>query len=96
MGHSLVDLPMKLLMPSASENVKEIAFKTISSASKSEIKRVVESMSGLQVERVNTLNMQGKKKRRGGRLISRPNYKKAYVTLKKPISSHLEDSIRTD
>lgn len=30
--------------------------------------------------------MQGKKKMRGGRLIARPDYKKAYVTLKNPSS----------
>lgn len=30
--------------------------------------------------------MQGKKKMRGGGLIARPDYKKAYVTLKNPSS----------
>lgn len=29
--------------------------------------------------------MKGKKKMRGGRLISKPDYKKAYVTLKNPL-----------
>lgn len=43
-------------------------------------------MYGFEIEKVRTLNMQGKRKQRGGRLISRPNYKKAYVTLRAPIS----------
>lgn len=43
-------------------------------------------MYGIEVEKVRTLNMQGKKKQGGGRLVARPNYKKAYVTLKNPLS----------
>lgn len=33
-----------------------------------------------------TLNRDGKKKKRGGILIANPDYKKAYVTLKSPLS----------
>lgn len=33
-----------------------------------------------------TLNRDGKKKKRGGLLIANPDYKKAYVTLKSPLS----------
>ena len=33
-----------------------------------------------------TLNMEGKKKKRGGLLLAKPDYKKAYVTLKNPLS----------
>jgi large subunit ribosomal protein L23 len=53
-----------------------------------EIKRVLESLYGLQVAKVNTLNMEGKKKRAKGSLAfyRRPDYKKAYVTLKEPVS----------
>ncbi|KAK8562742.1 hypothetical protein V6N13_018693 [Hibiscus sabdariffa] len=84
MASSFIDLPMKLLTPSSSNNIKEFALKTVPAASKTEIKSFLQSMYGLQVEKVRTLNMQGKKKRRGGHLIARPNYKKAYVTLKNP------------
>jgi len=80
------NLPLKLVMPSSRENIKEVAFKTIPSASKIEIKRVLESLYGLEVEKVQTLNMQGKKKRRGGIVFSKPDYKKAYVTLKNPVT----------
>ncbi|KAH9310769.1 hypothetical protein KI387_025804, partial [Taxus chinensis] len=80
------NLPLKLVMPSSLENIKEIAFKTIPCASKIEIKRILESLYGFEVEKVQTLNMQGKQKRRGGIVYYKPDYKKAYVTLKNPIS----------
>lgn len=80
------NLPIKLLMPNSSTNIQEIALKTIPSASKIEIKRVLESLYGFEVEKVRTLNMEGKKKKRGGLLIAKPDYKKAYVTLKNPLS----------
>lgn len=51
-----------------------------------EIKRVLESLYGFEVEKVQTLNMDGKKKQRGGILLAKPNYKKAFVTLRTPLS----------
>ncbi|EYU31011.1 hypothetical protein MIMGU_mgv1a014743mg [Erythranthe guttata] len=83
---NFANLPIKLLMPSSFSNIKEIALKTIPSASKIEIKRVLESLYGFEVEKVETLNMDGKKKKRGGLLIAKPDYKKAYVTLRTPLS----------
>lgn len=46
----------------------------------------MESLYIFEVEKVQTLNMDGKKKKRGGLLIAKPDYKKAYVTLKNPLS----------
>ncbi|PIN18928.1 putative mitochondrial ribosomal protein L23 [Handroanthus impetiginosus] len=83
---NFANLPIKLLMPSSFSNITEIALKTIPSASKIEIKRVLESLYGFEVEKVQTLNMEGKKKKRGGLLIAKPDYKKAYVTLRRPLS----------
>jgi large subunit ribosomal protein L23 len=55
------------------------------SANKIEIKNAVEKMYGVNVERVNTINVLGKKKSRftkAGTLTGRkPSYKKAIVTL---------------
>ena len=55
------------------------------SANKIEIKNAVEKMYGVNVERVNTINVLGKKKSRftkAGTLTGRkPDYKKAIVTL---------------
>jgi len=42
----------------------------------------LESLYGFEVEKVRTLNMDGKKKKRGGIVIAKPDYKKAFVTLK--------------
>ncbi|KAJ0252413.1 Uncharacterized protein HA466_0132070 [Hirschfeldia incana] len=80
------NLPIKLLLPTKLTNIHEFALKTIPSATKIEIKRVLESLYGFEVEKVNTLNMDGKKKKRGGLLIAKADYKKAYVTLKNPLS----------
>lgn len=83
---NFANLPIKLLMPSSFSNITEISLKTIPSASKIEIKRVLESLYGFEVEKVRTLNRDGKKKKVGGILIAKPDYKKAYVTLKSPLS----------
>ncbi|AES72201.2 uncharacterized protein [Medicago truncatula] len=79
------NLPIKLLLPTNFTDIHEIALKTIPSASKIEIKRVLESLYGFDVEKVRTLNMDGKKKKRGGIVIAKPDYKKAFVTLKTPL-----------
>ncbi|XP_062175829.1 uncharacterized protein LOC133880888 [Alnus glutinosa] len=78
--------PIEFIMPPSLNNVRDISIKTIPSASKPEIKKVLESVYSYEVEKVRTLNMKGKKKMRGGRLIAKPDYKKAYVTLKSPVS----------
>ncbi|KAH7851552.1 hypothetical protein Vadar_013282 [Vaccinium darrowii] len=83
---NFANLPIKLLMPSSFSNITEISLKTIPSASKIEIKRVLESLYGFEVEKVRTLNRDGKKKKAGGILLKKPDYKKAYVTLKSPLS----------
>ncbi|KAI6703279.1 hypothetical protein NL676_012415 [Syzygium grande] len=80
------NLPIKLLMPISFTNITEIALKTVPSATKNKIKRVLESLYGFDVGEVRTLNMEGKKKKRGGLLVAKPDYKKAYVTLRTPLS----------
>lgn len=52
-----------------------------------DIKRVLEGRYGIEVEKVRTLNMKGKKKNGGCFFTVKPNYKKAYVTLKRPLST---------
>ncbi|BAT73390.1 hypothetical protein LR48_Vigan01g026800 [Vigna angularis] len=87
MAH-ITNLPMMPLIPTTSSNeIKEIAFKTAPSASKLQIKCFLESFYGLEVQKVRTLIMKGKKKRYAGSLVAKPDYKKAYVTLKNPLSS---------
>ena len=78
-----------LLAPVVSEKSTRVAdesrqavFKVVKDASKSEIRRAVELVFEVEVERVTTATVNGKRKtfqRRPGR---RPDWKKAYVTLK--------------
>jgi len=57
-------------------------FKVDVNATKLEIKKAVETLFGVQVESVNTLNQKGKTKRFGRTVGRRSDSKKAYVTLK--------------
>ena len=50
-------------------------------ANKTEIRQAVESIFGVRVTKVNTLNRKGKKKRRGRWFGTRPDTKRAIVTL---------------
>lgn len=72
------------------ENERKYGFKVHPKANKIEIKRAVENRFGVKVEKVATMNVQGKAKqmtvRSGGRVIrtsgKRADWKKAIVTLK--------------
>ena len=59
-----------------------VVFEVDRRANKMQIKQAVESLFRVKVMRVNTLNMQGKKKRIRFREGKRPDWKKAYVTLR--------------
>jgi large subunit ribosomal protein L23 len=50
-------------------------------ANKSEVKKAIESVFGVKVEKVNTMNMLGKVKRQGVNSGRRPSWKKAIVKL---------------
>ena len=78
-----------LLAPVVSEKSTRVAdanrqavFKVVKNASKAEIRRAVELMFGVEVERVTTATVNGKRKMFQRRPGQRPDWKKAYVTLK--------------
>ncbi|TJX14103.1 50S ribosomal protein L23 [Tissierella creatinini] len=50
-------------------------------ANKSEVKKAIETIFGVTVEKVNTMNMLGKIKRQGMNSGRRPSWKKAIVKL---------------
>ncbi|MCD1147361.1 50S ribosomal protein L23 [Peptoniphilus sp. KCTC 25270] len=50
-------------------------------SNKTEIKKAIESIFSVKVEKVYTMNMNGKKKRQGVYSGRRPNWKKAIVKL---------------
>ncbi|WP_022670816.1 50S ribosomal protein L23 [Hippea alviniae] len=51
-------------------------------ANKPEIKKAIEELFGVEVEKVNIINVKGKRKVFRGIKGKRPSYKKAIVTLK--------------
>lgn len=60
---------------------KKYTFKVLKSATKSQVKAAVEKIFGVRVEKVNTVNYDGKLKRMGRNEGRRSSYKKAIVTL---------------
>ncbi len=64
------------------EDRNKVTFKVHPEANKIEIKRAVETLLGVKVEKVSTINVVGKVKRLGRNQGKRPDWKKAVVTLK--------------
>ena len=65
------------------ETQRAICFEVHRDATKPEIKKAVESFFGVKVSDVRVANMHGKVKRQGRYAGRRPDWKKAYVVLKK-------------
>lgn len=59
------------------DDTHKFALKTIIFLTQIVIKQVLVSLYGFEVGKVNTLNMDGKKKKRGGLLIAKAHYMKA-------------------
>lgn len=64
----------------AEENRQHV-FKIASDATKGEVKEAVEGIFNVKVEKVRIVNQKGKIKRFGGRLGTRSDSRKAYITL---------------
>jgi large subunit ribosomal protein L23 len=60
---------------------KTYTFEVAKNANKVEIKKAVEEIFGVKVEKVNTMNVKGKLKRQGRFEGYRPDWKKAIVQL---------------
>ena len=60
---------------------KRYTFEVMKSATKPEIAKAVETMFGVKVEKVNTMNVRGRYRRQGMHAGRTPEVKKAYVTL---------------
>lgn len=84
------NIPLKLMPLSEGQQkayetngtLKQVAFQTIPRVSKPELKKYLESVYGLSVATVRTLNYEGVKKRGKHGFFRRPDYKKVYVTFK--------------
>lgn len=66
----------------AADAARQFVFKVLPGATKPEVKRAVEQLFEVEVERVQMVNIKGKNKRFGRSLGKRSDYKKAYVRLK--------------
>ena len=64
------------------EENNTVVFQVDRRANKLQIKQALEALFQVKVVHVNTLNVQGKKKRVRTREGKRPDWKKAYVTLR--------------
>ena len=65
------------------ESQRSLCFEVHRDATKPEIKKAVESLFGVKVDDVRVANVHGKVKRQGRHVGRRPDWKKAYVVLKK-------------
>lgn len=64
-----------------SELGNQVLFRVRRDANKDDIRRAVEALFKVKVEKVRTLNLLGKARRVGKHIGRRPAWKKAYVTL---------------
>ena len=73
-------------------NGQVLTFRVERTAGKLDIKKAVEEIFNVKVASVRTVQYEGKIKRRGRQEGRRPNWKKAYVTLKKgePVIDYAE------
>ena len=62
-------------------DIKKYVFEVAKDANKIEIKKAIEEIFGVKVEKVNTIRMDGKEKRMGVHIGRRANWKKAMVKL---------------
>ncbi|QGU32799.1 50S ribosomal protein L23 [Thermochromatium tepidum] len=64
------------------ENYNQVTFRVLADATKQEVAKAVEMLFEVQVDRVQILNVKGKKKRFGQRSGQRQDWRKAYVRIK--------------
>ena len=81
--HQIIKRPLiteKGMRANDEDNV--VVFRVDPRANKLQIKHAVETMFQVSVTKVNTLNVQGKKRRVRFKEGKKPDWKKAYVTLR--------------
>ena len=84
---NLYEVIRRPLITEKSTNLKEtqraLCFEVHRDATKPEIKKAVESLFSVKVQGVRVANVHGKVKRQGRYMGKRPDWKKAWVVLKK-------------
>ena len=83
-AHSILKLPIITEKSTfEKEKLQTLTFKVARDANKIEIKSAVEKIFKVKVDSVRTANFHGKVRRQGRYSGRRPDWKKAYVTLRK-------------
>ena len=80
-------------MTAMREGANKVGFIVRGDANRIEIKRAVETVLKVKVEKVNVLNVMGKIKRLGRFAGKRPDWKKAIVTLKEGEKLDMYESV---
>ncbi len=73
------------------EKFNQYVFEVDRRASKTDVRRAVEGLFKVRVERVRTMTVHGKTRRQGRNVGARPDWKKAIVTLEKGQKIDLAD-----
>lgn len=72
----------------AADTSRQYLFRVAKDADKRDVRRAVELMFDVKVDRVQVMNVKGKRKRFGRAMGKRPDWKKAYVRLKEGQDIH--------
>ena len=81
-AHDIIIKPIITEKSIALTEANKYTFKVMKKANKTEVKKAVETVFGVKVEKVNIMNVTGKKRRVGANVGKKPDWKKAVVTLK--------------
>lgn len=79
--YDVIITPVISEMSMDNAQLKKYTFKVLPDANKTQVKLAVEEIFGVEVEKVNIMNVDGKIKRQGRNVGRTPAYKKAIVTL---------------
>ena len=81
-AYDIIKRPIITEQSMSETELKKYTFEVAKDANKIEIAKAVEEIFGVKVDKVNTINMDGKKKRLGAQPAGRrPSWKKAMVKL---------------
>ena len=81
-AYDIIKRPIITEQSMSETELKKYTFEVAKDANKIEIAKAVEEIFGVKVDKVNTINMDGKKKRLGAQPAGRrPSWKKAVVKL---------------
>lgn len=81
-GPVITEKALQLKETGAENNKQLLAFRVASDANKHSVKQAVEQIFKVKVDEVRIINYRGKEVRRGRTFGRKPDWKKAYVTLR--------------